>query len=692
MSYGQALQKVNSWADFEIFIRGRVFTQTIPGLKHIALILQTYGNVYPGIRSSDRKSDMVDKLKSAFYGIKSRNDFQTYAEVRVRCEAYAFGWSTESLNVALAQPSAVPPASGAPAPAAGPSTAAAGSTGSAGFGVQRWQPQTATGGGSNGAAYPASSVPAPPERVPPTTAIMNAYREAARPAAINHVPRGPILLEWKTSPMWKPVQAITNMEQLPDITAHESHSNRKERVTRFVLPNDVIAKLNMSHTNPTTTPHYSLRLFCASSDHYRPLNARTNPYGTNKDIPIEYPSLPDVYVDGVGLPFKEKGLRGKAGSAPPFDLEKAPARRGYMPGRMISVAFGHKGPTTGKNKSISKKFFYQLVLAEITTKEELLTRLGNLQPTNAGDSLDQLRKQQDEDDDIVAGTASLSLKDPLSYMRISRPVRSKKCSHLQCFEAQWWVESNATHPQWLCPHCSKELFFDDLIIDGYVSSILKAVPDDYDDVILEPSGEWHTEDNKYASEVWRAAHPPPAPPAPAIPSVPPPSGPSSSTPGLETKPSLTQLNGNDSSNGEGAKRKVVEILDSDDEDSLRGKSSAAPSSRVSLSIPPVGARTGLNTPIIDLTLSDSEDEGPPPPPRAPAPVAANPVTAQVPRPHTSMGTSVSDMAGEDAFWRGNVNDGQGAGINGGSSSLPGSSTQSTPAAGAGRMPQMGTWD
>ena len=77
----------------------------------------------------------------------------------------------------------------------------------------------------------------------------------------------------------------------------------------------------------------------------------------------------------------------------------------------------------------------------------------------------------------------MSLKDPvstakhlsntadqqLSYMRITQPVRSSLCSHVQCFDATWWMESNSVHPQWLCPLCNKELQFDDLIVDGFVN-------------------------------------------------------------------------------------------------------------------------------------------------------------------------------------------------------------------------------
>lgn len=83
------------------------------------------------------------------------------------------------------------------------------------------------------------------------------------------------------------------------------------------------------------------------------------PPSTN--IPIEYPGNPEVSIDGTVLPFKEKGLRGKAGSAPPFDLDKpidsgvtVGGRVALVPGRLMSVNIGHRGPTTGKNKNQSK--------------------------------------------------------------------------------------------------------------------------------------------------------------------------------------------------------------------------------------------------------------------------------------------------------------------------------------------------
>ena len=163
--------------------------------------------------------------------------------------------------------------------------------------------------------------------------------------------------DWKKNPLWKPVKAITSMEMLPDIVSSETSHTRKEKRVTFHMPVDACEKLSRSKANPTVAPHYSLRVFCTSSDHYRPANqAYYAGVGqvTNQSIPIEYPSSPDVVFDGQLVAFKERGLRGKAGSAPPFDLTKNPTAASWNSSRLYSVVMGHTGPTTGKKKDITK--------------------------------------------------------------------------------------------------------------------------------------------------------------------------------------------------------------------------------------------------------------------------------------------------------------------------------------------------
>ena len=70
------------------------------------------------------------------------------------------------------------------------------------------------------------------------------------------------------------------------------------------------------------------------------------------------------------------------------------------------------------------------------------------------------------DDDIVAGAQTMSLKCPLSYMRLATPCRSQHCAHAQCFDATSWYSMMEQTTTYLCPVCDKVLNIDDLIMDG----------------------------------------------------------------------------------------------------------------------------------------------------------------------------------------------------------------------------------
>ena len=69
------------------------------------------------------------------------------------------------------------------------------------------------------------------------------------------------------------------------------------------------------------------------------------------------------------------------------------------------------------------------------------------------------------DPDVVATSQNLSLKCPLSYMRLSLPCRGVSCNHIQCFDATSYLQLQEQGPQWLCPICNKPAPFDQLAID-----------------------------------------------------------------------------------------------------------------------------------------------------------------------------------------------------------------------------------
>src|SRR6266480_1505324 len=74
------------------------------------------------------------------------------------------------------------------------------------------------------------------------------------------------------------------------------------------------------------------------------------------------------------------------------------------------------------------------------------------------------------DPDIVATSTVMSLKDPVSYLRIQVPCRSNVCSHNQCFDATSFLQLQEQAPTWSCPICSKTVAFESLAVDQYVKS------------------------------------------------------------------------------------------------------------------------------------------------------------------------------------------------------------------------------
>jgi len=75
-----------------------------------------------------------------------------------------------------------------------------------------------------------------------------------------------------------------------------------------------------------------------------------------------------------------------------------------------------------------------------------------------------------DDGDCMIATAALkvSIACPLGKCRMTLPCRSSACIHLQCFDAQLFLQMNERKPTWMCPVCDKPLLFESLSIDGYV--------------------------------------------------------------------------------------------------------------------------------------------------------------------------------------------------------------------------------
>ena len=79
------------------------------------------------------------------------------------------------------------------------------------------------------------------------------------------------------------------------------------------------------------------------------------------------------------------------------------------------------------------------------------------------------------DADIVTTASVLSLKCPLSTLRIELPCRSISCRHNQCFDGTSYLQLQEQGPTWLCPICNNSAPFDSLAVDEYAMSNVISV-------------------------------------------------------------------------------------------------------------------------------------------------------------------------------------------------------------------------
>lgn len=87
----------------------------------------------------------------------------------------------------------------------------------------------------------------------------------------------------------------------------------------------------------------------------------------------------------------------------------------------------------------------------------------------------------------------MSLKDPISTLKISTPCRSTVCTHNRCFDAESFLQLQEQAPTWQCPICNKTISFEALAVDEYVQEILDSVPRGTNQVTIEPDGQWSSD-------------------------------------------------------------------------------------------------------------------------------------------------------------------------------------------------------
>ncbi|KAI0778270.1 PINIT domain-containing protein [Trametes elegans] len=551
----------DAWADFET-LRHNLKSNKVEQLKQI--LTGFNDECHTNLTKTGKKQDLIDKITRELDGWRRSNSVEQWQRAkaimqRVRQTGYYTRTNGESsFSTHTHHNYAIPP----------PPTVAYQSGSSSSSTIPRYDPY------------------APPRR--PTAPASAAASPSAPPA-----PPAPSI-RFKYSPFFRVERLVSSIVECPESA---SSLDRRSQSLSFTMTNDVIAKLN------STAQRYQLRLYCTSSAFYSPPGPFRSP--VTAPCPIEFPPTCEVRVNGVQLSANLKGLKKKPGTAPPPDLGKSVRQVYNQANRVEMIYVNSQQPTT------PKKYYLVVMLVEVTSVDQLIDRLRKGKYKPKAEILVDMQRANADDDDIIAGHQKMSLKCPLSYMRIVTPCRSAACVHPQCFDAMSWFSVMEQTTTWMCPVCEKVLNVEDLIIDGYFDDILKNTSDEVEDVIVEADGQWHTEDNKHGSAEWLAAHPP-AVPAKKLPS------PVKRLPS-PVKPLTNGIDRPRPSNAE------IVILSSDEEDEDEGRvkrelspsteSTRIPRSSQSVSIGGSQPPRSQVSDIIDLTL-DSDDDEPPPRPAA----------------------------------------------------------------------------
>ncbi|KAF2151134.1 hypothetical protein K461DRAFT_227878 [Myriangium duriaei CBS 260.36] len=288
----------------------------------------------------------------------------------------------------------------------------------------------------------------------------------------------PKQLTFKASPFYTIQDHITRMTELPMMP-----QNRHSISVAVPLTDNVCERLRADS-------RLRVMLYCA------PHPTDLQPYQVLRDI--GFPSQIEVKMNQEDVKHNYKGLKNKPGTTKPVDLTSFLRKQPHYPNNLqINYALNSVGYSLVVNlvhKASAEDLTEKVRRGRAITKDTVLREMS--------------RKARDPD--IEATSYVMSLKDPVSTMRMDVPVRSTVCTHSQCFDALSFIQLQEQAPTWTCPICSKVISYEALALDHYVLDILNNTSKSVDQVVIEPEGAWRevnqNEDNQRDRNQARAAY------------------------------------------------------------------------------------------------------------------------------------------------------------------------------------------
>ncbi|KAK4242436.1 PINIT domain-containing protein [Achaetomium macrosporum] len=262
----------------------------------------------------------------------------------------------------------------------------------------------------------------------------------------------PPTIAFKPSPFYEMKYQVGDVRTLEVMAAHRNSERISVRVQDHPALQLCFADKNMR-----------VMVFCAA--------------GKEGVQEIAFPYQCELKVNGGDIKANLRGLKNRPGSTRPVDITSSLRLRqaGYTNNVELTYAL------------TQKKFYLCLIVCRAIPIETLIAQIHK--KIRKESVIAEIAKKA-SDPDVVATSQNLSLKCPLSYMRLKLPCRAIGCNHIQCFDVTSYLQLQEQGPQWICPICSKPAPFEQLAIDEYAREILTKTPESVEQVTIEPNGEW----------------------------------------------------------------------------------------------------------------------------------------------------------------------------------------------------------
>ncbi|KAH6671601.1 putative SUMO ligase SizA [Plectosphaerella plurivora] len=202
----------------------------------------------------------------------------------------------------------------------------------------------------------------------------------------------------------------------------------------------------------------------------------TDRHGTND---IAFPHQCEIKVNGGEVKANLRGLKNKPGSTRPVDVTDLLRLKPSNYENRVELTYA----------LTQKPFYFGLFLCKAMSVQQLAEKIQVGRKIPIASVIQEITRKA-ADTDIVTTSQVVSLKCPLSYMRLQVPCRGVVCTHIQCFDATSYLQLQEQGPQWLCPICNKSVTYENLAVDEYVRDILAKTPESAEQVTIMPNAEW----------------------------------------------------------------------------------------------------------------------------------------------------------------------------------------------------------